>query len=161
MPDVYVGVGSNQDAERKLGFARAELQRAFGTVRCSGVYRSAAVGFEAPDYLNMVIGVRTDAGPDAVRAELRAIEERAGRSRPSPPAAVCAMDLDLLLYGPLVDAARGLPHRDILRRAFVLAPLAELAPDLKHPLTGEPLEQAWDALRSRGASITRIDSPCS
>jgi 2-amino-4-hydroxy-6-hydroxymethyldihydropteridine diphosphokinase len=156
MPDVYVGVGSNEDAERKLRFAQAELQRAFGPARCSGVYRSAAVGVEAPDYLNMVIGIASDAGPDAVRAELRAIEGRAGRARPAPHAALVAVDLDLLLYGVRVDATRGLPHGDILRRAFVLGPLAELAPDLKHPLTGEAIEQTWDALRGRGASITRV-----
>jgi 2-amino-4-hydroxy-6-hydroxymethyldihydropteridine diphosphokinase len=156
MPDAYVGVGSNQDAERHLTEAWGALRERFASARCSGIYRSAAVGLAAPDYLNMVVGFSADVGPDALKNELRALEERAGRSRAAPRGALCALDLDLLLYGRRVDPVRGLPHADVLRRAFVLAPLAELAPQLAHPLTGEPYEHAWQASAARECGITRV-----
>ena len=67
------------------------------------------------------------------------------------------LDLDLLLYGRRVDPGRCLPHADVLRRAFVLAPLAELAPRLEHPLTGQPYAHAWKVLAARGAcGVTRV-----
>lgn len=155
MPDAYVGVGSNHDAERHLTEAWTALRERFPAARCSALYRSAAVGAPAPDYLNMVVGFATELGPDALKRELRALEARAGRSRSEPRGALCALDLDLLLYGCRVDAERGLPHRDVLSRAFVLAPLAELAPRLEHPLTGQPYAQAWKRLAAQEPGITR------
>ena len=157
MPDVYVGVGSNADAERKLQFARAELQRAFGQARCSGVYRSAAVGARAPDYLNMVIAVASDAGPEAVRAELRAIEARAGRARPSPHKALVAIDLDLLLYGLRVDAPRGLPHADILRRGscWVRSPSWLRISSIRSPASRWSEHGTRSALEARASRASR------
>lgn len=156
MPNAYVGVGSNEDAERRLSGAWDALRERFPGARCSGIYRSAAVGVAAPDYLNMVVGFSTDLDPDALKQELRALEARAGRSRAEPRGALCALDLDLLLYGRRVDPVRRLPHADVLRRAFVLAPLAELAPELTHPLTGEPYERAWQAFAAREGAIARV-----
>jgi len=135
MPEVFIGAGSNADPERRLRFAAAELERRFGAVRCSSVYRSAAVGVPAADYSNLVMALDTDRGVDSVRDELRAIEALAGRTRAD--AAVCELDLDLLLYGSRVDAARKLPRPGLLAAPFVVVPLAELAPALAHPVTGE------------------------
>jgi 2-amino-4-hydroxy-6-hydroxymethyldihydropteridine diphosphokinase len=145
MPDVYVGLGSNLDAERRLREAAAALEAEFGTLRCSEVYRTAAVGAPAPDYLNAVVAFSSSAPPEAVKARLVEIEDAARRSRSQPPSPVCALDLDLLLYGGRVDADQRLPHDDLLRRAHVLAPLVDLAAELEHPLTGEPLGRAWAA----------------
>jgi 2-amino-4-hydroxy-6-hydroxymethyldihydropteridine diphosphokinase len=135
MPEVFLGAGSNAEPERRLRFAVAELERRFGAVRCSRVYRSKAVGVPAADYSNLVVALSTDRGVDAVREELRAIETLAGRTRTDQ--AVCELDLDLLLYGARVDAPRKLPRPGLLRLPFVVAPLAELAPGLRHPVTGE------------------------
>jgi 2-amino-4-hydroxy-6-hydroxymethyldihydropteridine diphosphokinase len=135
MPEVFVGAGSNADPKRRLRFARAELTRRFGAVRCSSVYGSHALGVPAADYSNLVMAFDTDRGVDAVREELRAIESLAGRSRAD--AAVCELDLDLLLYGRRVDAERRLPRPQLLAAPFVVVPLAELAPQLPHPVTGE------------------------
>jgi 2-amino-4-hydroxy-6-hydroxymethyldihydropteridine diphosphokinase len=151
--DVYVALGSNHDPQRRLAEAVAALMRRFGALRHSSVFRSAPIGVPGPHYLNMAVAFHSDAGPAAVKADLLAVEAAAGRTRGE---ALVALDLDLLLYGARVDAERRLPHADVLRRPFVLAPLAELAPRLEHPLTGERLASAWDALARTGAEIERL-----
>jgi 2-amino-4-hydroxy-6-hydroxymethyldihydropteridine diphosphokinase len=135
MPDALIGVGSNLEPESALRAAVAALEQRFGRVESSSVYRSPAAGLAAADYLNMVVRVATDAGVDALRADLAAIETATGRTRADPR--VCRLDLDLLTYGGRVDAAQRLPRPGIYRLPFVLVPLAEIAPELLHPLTGE------------------------
>ena len=142
MPEVFIGAGSNADPERRLRRALAELERRFGALRCSSVYRGPAVGEPAADYLNLVVESSVGAPVDSLCAELRAIEALAGRARADP--AVCELDLDLLLYGGRVDAQRRLPRPGLFTLPFVLVPLAELAPELVHPVTGE---RCGDALR--------------
>ena len=151
MPEAFIGVGSNADPERRLRLALAELERRFGPVRSSSVYRGPAVGVPGPDYLNLVIALETRLDVDTLRGELRSIEALAGRARIrscnscTPPSvaatradpAVCELDLDLLLYGCRVDADRRLPRPGVLALPFVRVPLAELAPKLVHPVTGE------------------------
>jgi 2-amino-4-hydroxy-6-hydroxymethyldihydropteridine diphosphokinase len=145
MPDVFIGAGSNADPERRLRLALFELERRFGSLRCSNVYRGPAVGVPAADYSNVVVALRAQLPVDSLRAELRAIEALAGRLRAEP--AVCALDLDLLLYGERVDAELRIPRPGLYALPFVLLPLAELAPDLLHPVTGE---RCGDALRKNG-----------
>src|SRR5262245_22947539 len=108
MPEVFIGVGSNADSERRWRDALAELGRRFGRVQSSSVYRSAAFGVPAADYSNLVVAFTTELAVDPLRAELHAIETLAGRSRADP--AVCELDLDLLLYGRRVDAVQRLPR---------------------------------------------------
>ncbi len=135
MPEVFIGAGSNADPERRLNLALTELERRFGSVRCSSVYRSAAVGEPAADYLNLVVALHTELAVDSVREQLQAIETLAGRARIR--ASVCELDLDLLAYGRRVDAERRLPRPGLFVVPFVLVPLAELEPELEHPVTGE------------------------
>jgi 2-amino-4-hydroxy-6-hydroxymethyldihydropteridine diphosphokinase len=156
--EVYVAAGSNASPVVNLRAAVAALKRAFGPLRCSAVYRSAAAGVAAPDYLNLAVTFRTDADPDAIKRALRAVEVEAGRSRSSPSSIEIALDLDLALYGCRVDGARRLPHPDVLGRAFVLGPIAELAPALVHPLTGEPLGLKWARALSGAAALVNVGS---
>jgi 2-amino-4-hydroxy-6-hydroxymethyldihydropteridine diphosphokinase len=137
MPEVFIGAGSNADPERRLRLALAELERRFGRLRCSSVYRGPAVGRQGADYSNLVVTLSTSLDVDSLREELRAIEAFGGRTRAD--AAVCELDLDLLLYGCRVDAGRRLPRPGLLTLPFVRVPLAELAPLLTHPVTGERL----------------------
>jgi 2-amino-4-hydroxy-6-hydroxymethyldihydropteridine diphosphokinase len=145
MPEVFIGAGSNADPNRRLRLALHELERRFGKLRCSNVYRGPALGAPAADYLNLVVALQSELPVDALRAELRAIEGLAGRSRAD--SSVCELDLDLLLYGERVDADRRLPRPGLFTLPFLLMPLAELAPERAHPLTGE---RCGDALRKRG-----------
>jgi len=145
MPEAFIGAGSNADPERRLRLALTELERRFGPLRRSSAYRGPAVGRPAADYLNLVVALTTETSVDELRDELRAIETLAGRTRAD--AAVCELDLDLLLYGCRVDAERRLPRPGILALPFVLVPLAELAPELVHPITGQKLAAYQPTLR--------------
>jgi 2-amino-4-hydroxy-6-hydroxymethyldihydropteridine diphosphokinase len=142
MAEVYIGLGSNIDPERNITRACVELERHFGPLRSSSVYRSAAVGFVGDDFLNMVVSFDATADPDAVERVLTALEQAAGRRRQAA-SGPRTLDLDLLIYGQMVDATRRLPRADVLGYAFVLGPLAELAPDLRHPVSGARIGEIW------------------
>jgi len=148
MPDIFVGLGSNIEPEANLRAALLALRREFGELRCSSVYRSPAFGFVGPEFLNMVVGFFSDLGVDALELRLSALENARGRGAGERRGSR-TIDLDLLLYGKRVDAGRRLPRADVLGYPFVLAPLAEIAPELVHPITGIPLRVAWSAIADR------------
>jgi 2-amino-4-hydroxy-6-hydroxymethyldihydropteridine diphosphokinase len=143
--DVYVGVGSNIDPERELAAGVAALSASFGDLTVSSVYRSPAFGFNGDDFLNVVVKFRTALDADTVEARLDAIERGGDRPPSTGRFAPRALDCDLLLYGMRVDAPRRLPRDDVLRYAFVLGPLAEVAPRLCHPLDGTAIADHWRA----------------
>lgn len=144
MAEVLVGIGSNQDPLTALRAAVAALVQRHGPLACSAVYRTRAVGPPAADYLNMAVRFSTDTDVDALGVELAGIETATGRTRDDPR--VCRLDLDLLLYGCRVDASRRLPRPGLFALPFVLVPLAEIAPQLRHPLTGQRCAAARAAL---------------
>jgi 2-amino-4-hydroxy-6-hydroxymethyldihydropteridine diphosphokinase len=158
MPEVFVAAGSNVDPERHLACASAGLERAFGTVRYSAWYRNRAVGFEGDDFINFVVGFETTLGARAVLAQLHAIEEACGRERQAPKWAPRAIDLDILLYGELVCAEPQLtlPRPDLLRRAYMLGPLAELAPDVRHPTQHATIAELWQRFDRAAHPLERV-----
>jgi len=145
MPQVYVAVGSNIEPERHLAMAVRELKRQFPGVRFSPWYRNRAVGFEGEDFINLVAGFATELQVSAVLSRLHAIEALCGRPREAPRWAPRSMDLDVLLYGDLVcqEAHLKLPRPDLLKRAYMLGPLAALAPEVVHPTAGESIGELW------------------
>jgi 2-amino-4-hydroxy-6-hydroxymethyldihydropteridine diphosphokinase len=145
VPAVYVAVGSNVDPERNLALATRELRREFPDVRFSPWYRNNAVGFEGADFINLVAGFTTTLPVSEVVARLQAIEALCGRPREAPRWAPRSMDLDILLYGDMVcDEPRlKLPRPDLLKRAFMLGPLAALAPELVHPIEKVTIAELW------------------
>ena len=142
MPEIFVGLGSNVDPVTNLRWVLRELRAHFGPLGHSSVYRSPALGFEGPDFLNMVVGFESESGVDAVESTLSALENARGRDRVRRGGSR-SLDLDLLTFGRRVDTANRLPREDILLYPFVLAPLAELAPALRHPVTGERIAEIW------------------
>ena len=145
MPRVWVSLGSNQAREASLGLAVRELRQAYGDLRLSPVYECAAVGFSGAPFLNLVAGFVTSESVVEVRARLQAIEDVAGRVRGAEKFAPRTLDLDLLTYGAVVGVIDGyeLPRDEILRFAFVLKPLADLAGAEIHPLTGRTYDDLW------------------
>jgi 2-amino-4-hydroxy-6-hydroxymethyldihydropteridine diphosphokinase len=146
MVDVFVGVGSNLEPEVHLARAIEQLGRDLGPLRCSQLYESPPFGFEGPDFLNAVLAFESDLAPAAIEAVLTTVESAEGRPKAGERTLSRTLDLDLLLYGARVDATERLPRADVLQYPFVLAPLAELAPQLRHPVTGVALGAAWRAM---------------
>ncbi len=145
MAAVYLGLGSNIDPEENLHLGIAELRRRYGELRISSVYRSRAVGFDGDDFLNLVAYFESDESPLSICSEIELIHNLAGRDRKGGKWESRPLDIDLLLYNDLVvdDTPVRVPRDDILDYSFVLRPLAELAPDLVHPLTGKTMLEHW------------------
>lgn len=145
MPQVYVAAGSNIEPERHLAMAVRQLERQFPGVSFSPWYRNEAVGFEGEDFINFVAGFPTELPVAGVLDALHAIEALCGRPREAPRWAPRSMDLDVLLYGDLVcqEPHLKLPRPDLLKRAYMLGPLAELAPDVVHPTEGRTIGDLW------------------
>lgn len=145
MARVYISIGSNIEAEKHVRVAVAELREHYGEVALSPVYESEAVGFEGDNFLNLVAGLETAEDVHAVSDVLHGIEDRHGRRRDGPRFSARTLDLDLLLYDDLVLDEPGLqiPRDEITRNAFVLRPLADLAPRCVHPLNQRTMAELW------------------
>lgn len=129
----FIAIGANlgdaQAAVKAAMEAIGAIERTVVTAR-SSLYRSAPIESSGPDYINAVVAVRTGLTAEAFLSELQLLEEQAGRERPFPNAPR-TLDLDLLMHGNSVkDTPKlSLPHPRMRERAFVLKPLAEIAPD--------------------------------
>lgn len=158
---VYVAAGSNVEATRHLAFALRELEREFGALSVSSAYRNVAVGFEGADFVNLVVGFRTHLGIEQVIERLRHIERRCGRPADAAKWAPRTMDLDILLYGDRVCAAPSyrIPRPDLLRRAYMLGPLAEIASALPHPTVGKTIGELWAAFDREAHPLHKVDLP--
>jgi 2-amino-4-hydroxy-6-hydroxymethyldihydropteridine diphosphokinase len=154
---VFIGLGANLPHEcfgsprRTLEAALAELaRRGVRMVRVSPWYRTAPVpASDQPWYVNAVAEVASDLPADALLAELHAVEAAFGRARTVPNAAR-PIDLDLLdFHGEIAAGGPGratLPHPRMTDRAFVLLPLADLAPEWRHPVSGLSVGTLIEAL---------------
>lgn len=145
---VFVGAGSNIEPRANLEAACTALTDRYPDLELSPVYESLAEGFSGPPFLNLVVSFRTPETPEEILEVLADLETRAGRDRSRGKFSSRTLDLDLLLHGDRVDPALKLPHPDIQRYAFVLRPLADLAPDLRHPVTGLAVADLWRRLSS-------------
>lgn len=155
---VLVAAGSNIEPERNLGLAAREIARAFPGAAFSAAYRNPAVGFDGPDFINYVAAFDTVLKPREVVDRLHAIEALCGRPRQAPKWAPRSMDLDLLMYGDVVsdDPGLPLPRPDLLQRAYMLGPAAELAPQLLHPRLGVTLAQLWSGFDHGAHAMVRV-----
>lgn len=158
MPRVFVGIGSNIDRETSVRAGVGDLGRYYGPLQISSVYESEAVGFEGDVFYNLVVAFDTEESIDEVMANLSQIEEAHGRVRGGERFASRTLDLDLLLYGDRVETGKDfhVPRDEIPRYAFVLWPLAELAPDMIHPETGVTFSAMWKAFDKRNQALKPI-----
>ena len=156
MPRAYVGIGSNVEPERHILMAVQALRGRFGAITLSPIYKNKAVGFEGDDFLNGVIGLDTGLEVPALKAALDEVELACGRQRGAARFAPRTLDLDLLVYGDKVDAAAKLPRGDILRYAFVLKPLADIAAAERHPISGRTYAEHWGGFVGEGGSLHEV-----
>ena len=159
--DVYVSAGSNIDPEYHLRTACRALAEEFGPLSISSVYRTKAVGFDGDDFLNLALSFPTNLDAHAVSDFRAGTEARAGRTRSETSFVPRTLDLDLLLYGDQIldGPAVRVPRPDILEYAFVLAPLAELAPGLRHPVDGRTMRELWADFAGDDEGIQRLPEP--
>lgn len=142
---VYLSIGSNLQPGQHIAAALAELREQFENVEVSPFYRSKAVGFDGPDFVNAAIELDTDWEPDRLKRWLHALEDRHGRQRDQPRYSSRTLDIDIVLFGNRVLTGAGhlqVPRNE-LQHAFVLRPLLDIAPNLRNPATGERLDQHW------------------
>lgn len=154
----FIGLGSNiQPREGYLRKAVHSLEPEGKILKISSVYETAPVGgVPQPDYLNAVLEFHTRLGPLELVHRLKTLEHSLGRT-PRPRWHEREIDLDLLFYDTLVleDPDVTLPHPEIPRRAFVLVPMAEIAPDFVHPILQKTMRELRDAVDS--SEIHKID----
>jgi len=156
---VLVAAGSNVEPLVNLRRALDALARHYPRLRCSAAYRNRAVGFEGEDFINLVVGFDTDDEVHEVIGHLHEAEALCGRARNAPKWAPRSMDLDILLFGDRVCDEPGLvlPRPDLVRRAYMLGPAAEVAPDTVHPTLGVTLAQLWRNYEPGGHPLVAVD----
>ena len=158
MADAYLGLGSNLgDKQAYLRQALDKLRAACTVKKVSSLYVTEPVGNKEQNwFLNAAAHIGCEQPPRELLSLLLAIERDLGRVR-SAKNAPRTIDIDLLVYGDLVVESEGLvvPHPRLHERRFVLAPLAEIAPDLMHPLLGRSIRELAETLKS-GERVERL-----
>ncbi|CAG9297840.1 2-amino-4-hydroxy-6-hydroxymethyldihydropteridine diphosphokinase [Celerinatantimonas diazotrophica] len=158
MARVYIGIGSNLNREYSLAFGLEFIEQLVGSLTRSAIYRSEAVGFNGPDFYNLVAGFNTTLELADLGLKLREIEYRCGRPQNAKKCSSRTLDIDILLYDRVVcESPYCLPRPEICFNAFVLRPLAEIAGEFIHPQTGLSLVQMWQQLAVDAIPLTRID----
>jgi 2-amino-4-hydroxy-6-hydroxymethyldihydropteridine diphosphokinase len=146
---VLLSLGSNLQPQQHLHAAVAALRERFGAIRVSPAYRTAAVGFDGPAFLNNAVALETDLPLEALDAWLHALEDAHGRDRSGPRFSDRTLDIDVVFYGDLIVEGPGhlrIPRPE-LKHAFVLKPLADIAPTFIDPVSGLDLAALWRAHR--------------
>lgn len=155
MATVLLSLGSNIDKERNIRAGIAALEQHFGSVMCSTIYESEAVGFDGDNFYNLVVQLDTDEPVEVVVSTLKQIEDEHGRTRSGPRFSARTLDIDILLYDELIrdDELVSIPRDEILKNAFVLRPLAELVGASRHPQTGETYSELWQRFDHASQSL--------
>lgn len=159
MSAAWLGLGSNVNAQAHIRAALDELDEKFERLKLSPAYTSTAVGFDGDDFINLVARVETDMTPLELRDYLRDLEDRYGRKRNVPKFSDRSLDIDILLYDDLVlySPVLEIPRPEITKVAHVLKPLADLEPDLNHPIEGRNMHDIWKSSGLNENSLMLLD----
>ena len=158
MPKGYISIGSNIDRDKNILASLLALEHHFGKLTVSSIYESEPVGFIGDAFYNLVVGFNSELGVKEVAKLLRQIELDNGRARDSQKFSARTLDLDLILYDDLIlnDGRLQIPRDEIERYAFVLEPLAEIAPTLKHPISHLSYAELWEKFDKTNLKQKRV-----
>ena len=149
MSIVHLNIGSNQNRRTNIRLAIKALEQYFSNIVLSSLFESPSEGFKGNDFYNIGVNITTLKTSNEVVDVLHDIENSLGRDRSLTKFSSRIIDLDLVLYGGIIDEALNVPRKDILKYAFVLAPLAELNPEVIHPLEGTSYQNLWKIFQSK------------
>ncbi len=146
MARVFVSIGSNIQRYHHINNALNALQENFAPLTISPVYESEAVGFSGDNFLNLVVAFDTVLSVAALSDVIHQIEDNNGRKRSGAKFSSRTLDIDILLFDNAVGVVDGvtLPRGEILTNAFVLQPLADIAPNAIHPVEKKTFAQLWE-----------------
>ena len=149
MHKVFISIGSNIDPLKNIDKVKILLNNLFECT-FSGLYETAAEGFEGNDFVNCVVGFKTDIDPTQLNDKLKNIEKNMGRTDRQKGMSNRIIDLDLILYGDLIlnDKYLSLPSDDIEKYSFILEPLVEIAGDIRHPVSKQSFKSLLMELQS-------------
>jgi len=155
----FISGGSNVEPEKNLLRAAHEIKREFPGAAFSHCYRNRAIGFEGDDFVNFAAMLPTTHGLQDMIERLHNIEALCGRPANAPRWEPRSMDLDVLLFGNQIGVTPQvtLPRPDLLKRAFMLGPLAEIAPRLQHPVAGLTMAELWAQFDRDAHPLLRIE----
>ena len=155
---VYLSLGSNIEPEKHLRAAIAALREKFGNVVVSPAYRTRPVGFKGPEFINAIVVIDSGMHPFALNDWLHALEISRGRDRRDKSYSNRTLDIDIIYFGDLVLEGPGefqLPRPE-LHHAFVLKPLADVAPGFVDPIRNVTVAQMWDSHPDRHESMETV-----
>ena len=155
MTSIYLSLGSNVERHKHIAAALDALTENFGELIISPVYESKSIGFDGSNFFNLVVGVETHLSITDLSELLKRIEDHNGRKRSGPKFSPRTLDIDILTYGEFVGVESGieLPRAEITKNAFVLLPLANIAPELLHPQLQKTYGQLWQEYDKASQSL--------
>jgi 2-amino-4-hydroxy-6-hydroxymethyldihydropteridine diphosphokinase len=159
MARVYLSLGSNIDRHRHIRAALTALQQRFGELLLSPIYESEAVGFAGDNFFNLVVGLDTELGVGELQSLIKAIEDENGRERGGPKFSARTLDIDILTYADVVGEIDGvsLPRDEIVKNAFVLLPLQDVAANELHPQLQRSYAELWADYDKSKQALWRVE----
>lgn len=145
MTKILLGIGSNINREENIRSGLEVLPKFISGLRISPVYESPAYGFSGDNFFNLAVSGHTDSSLSELIHLLREVEFSHGREKNASKFSSRQLDIDILMYGMEVGEFFGvtLPRDEILTRAYVLKPVADLEPDYCHPLSNKCFRDLW------------------
>lgn len=158
MTRLFLGLGSNIEPARYLPLGLSELRALLGDLRVSPVYEGASIGFTGAPFWNLVVEAQTSMTVGDLQKAIRDIEYAHGRAKDASRFSPRSLDIDILIVGDECGVVDGvvLPRGEILDNAFVLRPLAELAPDAMHPGVHKSFGELWAGYDADSQPLTPV-----
>ncbi|WP_213607599.1 2-amino-4-hydroxy-6-hydroxymethyldihydropteridine diphosphokinase [Pseudoalteromonas sp.] len=158
MAQIYISLGSNINKAEHIRRALVALNQHFENTVHSSVFESEAVGFAGNNFYNSVLAATTDMALTDVCVLLKKIERDNGRTANDKKFSPRTLDLDLLFYDDVIcESPAQLPRDEITKNAFVLQPLAEVAPDFYHPVAKQTIAQIWNAYNNPQQKLWKVE----